>query len=89
MSVGGYIIEIRPMVLVESGTEVVRLWCMETNGDEICVYAQPASVMPQLGDHVWWSSAKLYFDHDRRHLNKVGYSFSAPRKETRKHERAP
>lgn len=77
MSVGGYLIEMRPMRLPETGRDVVRLWCMDRHGDEVCVYAEPQDSMPKLGDQVWWTCGRILFDNDRQHLRKVGYSFSA------------
>lgn len=80
MSVGGRIIEIKPMTLRrDSGAicNVVRFWCVDRNGDETCVYAAPAEILPGLGDEIWWQSGKIYFDHDRQHLNKIGNSFDA------------
>ena len=81
MSVGGRIIEIRAMsVKTDDGADrcVARLWVVDRNGTETCVYAEPAEVMPALGDEVWWQSGKIFFDGDKRHLVKVGYSFQAP-----------
>lgn len=83
MSVGGNIIEIRPqritMGVPPRTEEVVRIWCMDPhNGDETCVYARPADVMPKLGDAVWWTSGRILFDGDRRSLEKVGFSFRPP-----------
>lgn len=78
MSVGGHIIEITDYRL-ETGRIVKRLWVVDrTYGDETCVYAEPADIMPQLGDEIWWQSGKIYFDKDHRYLTKVGYSFAAP-----------
>lgn len=90
MSVGGKLIETVPTRL-EDGRLVVRLWVIATNAggpgvhDELCVYAEPQDSMPKLGDTVWWQSGKIYFDGDRQHLKKVGYSFSAPG--SRRHDR--
>lgn len=84
MSVGGRLIEILPMRLPESGRDVLRLWVVATNAggpgvhDEICVYAEPQDNLPKLGDEVWWQGRLIYFDGDRQHLARVGYSFSAP-----------
>lgn len=84
MSVGGRLIEILPMRLPESGREVLRLWVVDRPSgspgfnDETCVYAQPQESLPAIGDEVWWQSGKIYFDRDRQHLVKVGYSFTAP-----------
>lgn len=84
MSVGGRLIEILPMRLPESGRDVVRLWVVDRPyspggiGDETCVYAEPAEIMPKLGEVVWWQSGRIYFDQDRRELKKVGFSFPAP-----------
>lgn len=76
MSVGGWIIEIRPMAIL--GSEVVRLWTVDRNGDETCVYVLPAPVMPVLQQEIWWQGGKVYFDRDTKHLAKVGNSFKAP-----------
>jgi hypothetical protein len=35
------VIEVRPMRLLESRRDVIRLWCTARNGDEFCVYAEP------------------------------------------------
>lgn len=79
MSVGGRIIEIRPMRIEESGQGVVRLWVVDPRtSDELCVYAEPADKMPAIGESIWWQSGKIMFDNDRSTLNKVGYSFRAP-----------
>ncbi len=83
MSVGGRLIEILPMH-AEDGDEVLRLWVVGQPrspcgvGDETCVYAKPQESLPKLGDEIWWQCGKIYFDGDRQHLKKVGFSF-APR----------
>ena len=78
-------LEILPMVQTDQDNpsfhrDVVRLWCCDRNGDETCVYVEPFDLAkgPQLGDEVWWQSGKVFFDQDRQHLTKVGFSFSAP-----------
>lgn len=79
--VGGRIIEMMPMRIL-AGTypgrlvDVVRLWVHNEPNDECAVYAEPAEIMPQLGDEVWWQSGRIYFDNDKRSLRKVGYSFN-------------
>ena len=81
VSVGGYIIEIvRMTVASDYGTprEVMRIWVVDKY-DETCVYAEPAEVMPRVGEQCWWQGSKIYFDRDRRFLKKVGYSFSVTR----------
>ncbi|WP_107351958.1 hypothetical protein [Methylobacterium sp. Leaf361] len=84
MSVGGRLIEILPMRLPDSGTDVLRLWVVAKNAggpgvhDEICVYAEPQENLPKLGDEVWWQGRRIYFDGDRQHLVRIGYSFPAP-----------
>ena len=78
MSIGGRIIEIRRMTVPQDSgapADVVRLWCVDRDGNEICVYAEPQDDMPALGDNVWWHGGKIYFDGERRHLHKLGYSF--------------
>ncbi|KQP52971.1 hypothetical protein ASF34_00950 [Methylobacterium sp. Leaf106] len=44
--------------------------------DETCVYAEPQTSMPEIGDDIWWQAGAIYFDGDQQHLKKVGYSFS-------------
>jgi len=81
MSVGGRIIEIRHMsVRTDRGEnrQVVRLWCVDRNANETCVYAEPAKDMPDIGGEIWWQSGKIFFDQDRKFLTKVGNSFRAP-----------
>lgn len=84
MSVGGKLIEIRPMVVPETGQEAVRLWVMDEPRDprgipdETCVYVEPQAVMPGLGDAIWWQGRRVYFDGDRQFMTKVGFSFAAP-----------
>lgn len=78
--VGGRIIEIQPMRIIAGPypgklTDVVRLWVHNDPDDELAVYAEPAEIMPVLGDEIWWQSGRIYFDKDRRSLRKVGYSF--------------
>jgi hypothetical protein len=83
MSVEGRLLEITPHRF-DDGHEVLRLWVVATNAggpgvhDEVCVYAEPQESLPAIGDSVWWQSGRIYFDNDRQHLKKVGYSFSAP-----------
>lgn len=78
--VGGRLIEIAPDRLVDNGQAVMRLWCMDRNGDECCVYSEPFEPKdgPQLGEEIWWQSGQIMFDKDRKRLRKIGYSFSAP-----------
>lgn len=83
MSVGGRLIEIVPHTLTDKDNptfrrEVLRLWVVDRTGDESVVYAVPQTDLPVIGDEVWWSGGKIYFDGDRKHLVKVGYSTSAP-----------
>ena len=71
--VGGRIIDI-----TEIRPGVTRLWCVEgINGstDECAVNVKTAPAMPLLGDEIWWQSGKVYWDRDRRELEKVGYSY--------------
>lgn len=71
--VGGRIISKTP-----KGNGIVQLWCVEAqNGstDECAVDVLEAPVMPMIGDEIWWQSGKVYFDSDRRELEKVGYSY--------------
>jgi hypothetical protein len=79
--VGGKLIEIKPMRL-ESGREVVRLWCVEAHTgdrtpDECAVYSEPfeAGAGPKVGESIWWQGGEIMFDGDKRTLRKVGFSF--------------
>lgn len=86
MSVGGRLIEILP-VRLDDGTEAVRLWAVDRNGDETCVHAEPQATMPKLGDEVWWQAGRIMFDGDRQTLRKIGNSFAAlPPSEDPTHE---
>lgn len=78
MSVGGRLIEIRPM-RHEGGDDVLRLWVVDRQGDETYVYAAPQDSVPKLGDEVWWQAGRIIFDGDRQTLRKVGFSFAPPR----------
>ncbi|APX88627.1 hypothetical protein BV394_01865 [Brevirhabdus pacifica] len=73
--VGGKIIEIMPIGKTPEGRSVSRLWCVDRSGDECAVHVEDAPAMPLLGDEVWWQAGKVYWDHDRRELRKVGYSY--------------
>ena len=80
-TVGGWLLEIQPMkVPTDNGKrrEVVRLWMVDRQGDETCIYAEPADLLPKVGDQVWWQDGKIYFDGDHKieFLIKVGDSFS-------------
>lgn len=79
--IGGRIIEISPMTLVETGAEVVRLWCVNQPDDEACVYVEefPAATGPRIGDEIWWQGSQVFYARDTKHLVKVGYSFSPRR----------
>ena len=79
MSVGGRIIEIRPFTQTDVDDpkwrrEVIRIWVVARNGDEAIVYAEPASVLPKLGDDIWWQSKKIFFNYNNNFLKKIGYS---------------
>jgi hypothetical protein len=72
--VGGRIISITPR-----GNGITQLWCVEAqNGstDECAVDVRDAPAMPLVGDEIWWQSGKVYWDQDRRTLEKVGYSYT-------------
>ena len=81
--VGGTLIEIRPMRVLAGPTpgrevDVVQLWCVGDRHepyDECAVFAEPAEIMPKVGDQIWWQCGKVYFDRDQHTLRKVGYSF--------------
>ena len=81
MSVGGRIIEIKDVIRGDAGEVSTRLWCVDRDGDELCVYVERCPEMPKLGDEIWWQRRKVFFDNDRHHLVKVGYSFRPPTRE--------
>jgi hypothetical protein len=81
MSVGGRIIEIKPFTIVNQDNpkirhNVIKIWTVARNGDECIVYAQPQTNLPKLGDDIWWQSKKIYYDNNKKHLIKFGYSHS-------------
>ena len=50
-----------------------------TYGDRCTVEANDAGHgLPIVSDSVWWQSGKIYFDHDKKHAEKVGNSFALP-----------
>lgn len=82
MTVGGHIIERRPITL-EGGKAAVEYRVMDQahardgrQPDECCVCAEPADVEPGLGDEIWWQAGKIFFDSDKRWLTKIGFSYS-------------
>jgi hypothetical protein len=82
MSVGGRLIEVAPHVLRDADDpsfrrDVIRLWCVDSYGSEIVVYAEPTAELPRVGEEIWWQSGHIMFDRDRKRLTKVGYSHSA------------
>lgn len=71
--IGGRLIEI-----TEISPGVTRLWCVGTGceeWDECAVHVETAPEMPRLGDMIWWQGGKVYWDQDRRHLRKIGFSY--------------
>ena len=83
MSVGGRLIEMRPYTLrdpdkPEFSRDVMRLWVVDRDGTETIVYARIQDDLPLLGDNIWWQGQKIYFDGDRKHMEKIGFSRSPP-----------
>jgi hypothetical protein len=79
VSVGGRLAEITPHVLRDADNpsfrrDVIRLWCIDRNGDETIVYCEPTNDLPVVGEQIWWQADHIMFNHDRKRLNKVGYS---------------
>lgn len=79
MSVGGRLIEIVPHILRDADNpdyrrDVIRLWCVDRNGDELIVYCEPTADLPALGDEIWWQGRAIMFDRDRKKLTRVSYS---------------
>lgn len=81
MSIGGRVIQIKEMT-TRDGVHVNRLWCVDRNGTETCVFAEwrPELESPQLGENVWWQAGLIMFDQDRRTVRKIGNCHS-PRDE--------
>ena len=89
--VGGKVIEAKPMTIMAGDspgkpTEVIRLWCVETNRDdrtpdECAVYAEAYKdgQGPKVGENIWWQGGRIYFDDDKRDVRKVGFSFDPRR----------
>lgn len=79
MSVGGWLIEIKDVVIGDDAPRLVtRLWCVDRDATETAVYVDRAPEMPRLGEEVWWQGGRVFFDNDRQSLRKVGFSFSPP-----------
>lgn len=89
MSVVGWVIEIREMTIrpwtaAYEPTATNRLWVMDRNGRETCVYAEryPPGCGPGLGDQISWQANRIFFDGDHRSVLKIGCSFPPPMTET-------
>jgi hypothetical protein len=86
MSVGGRLLEIKSHVLLDADDpkfrrDVLRLWVIDRSNFETIVYAEPVesgAPLPHHAEEIWWGSGKIYFDGDKKHLVKVGYSTGAP-----------
>lgn len=72
--IGGRIIENASHTL-DDGRSVRRLWLMDSNGDECCVYAENSASALLCGEQVWWQSGKIYARNDTVTFAKIGYSF--------------
>ena len=83
--VGGIIIEVREMVIRAIGEHpraprrVNRLWCVDPRThQETCVFAEwyPPGKGPKLRESIWWQGGRIFYDGDRRSVNKVGISYA-------------
>lgn len=78
MSVGGFLIEMRPMRLSESGRDVVRLWCMDRHGDEVCVkttnplFSRETGMWEAPGEMTWCESSHVDDDCGPSHWKPFG-----------------
>lgn len=72
--IGGHIIENIEHTL-DDGRTVRRLWVMDTNGDECCVYAEARTSELACGEQIWWQGGTIYALDDRLTFAKIGYSF--------------
>lgn len=72
--IGGRIIENIRHTL-EDGRAVRRLWLMDSNGDECCVYAETSASELSCGEQVWWQAGNIYARNDTMTFAKIGYSF--------------
>ena len=84
MSVGGRILEIKPHILRDQDDEfykknVLRIWVIDStySNDETFIYAEPQKILPKIGENIWWQGKKIFFDNDKQHLTKIGYSHPA------------
>jgi len=79
MSVGGRLIEIRDITRGDGADDIVtRLWCVDRDGSEVCVYVERAAEMPAINEQVWWQGGKVFFAGDTKYLRKIGFSFTPP-----------
>ena len=69
--VGGCIIQI-----AEIAPGVSELWCVDRHGTEAAVKVKAESEMPALGSEIWWQAGKVYWDNDRRTLDKIANSYA-------------
>lgn len=76
--IGGRIIE-NAAIKLENGQWARRLWCVDRNGDECCVFAEDAAVGLNMGDQIWWQGKRIYAKNDTLILDKIGYSFNPQR----------
>jgi hypothetical protein len=83
--VGGAIIEVREMVIRAIGEHprasirVNRLWCVnKRTHEETCVFAEwyPPGKGPKVGESIWWQAGLIFYDRDRKSVNKVGISYA-------------
>lgn len=84
MMVGGTVIEVLPMT-IRAGyypgkmVDVVRIWCLDRNGDERAVYVK-SNAKVETGDSVWWQGGTAFWTPKDRSmidvpLEKVAFSF--------------
>jgi hypothetical protein len=74
--VGGKVIEVRSVRVGDSDREALRIWVIsQRNDDELAVYAEVSNDQPAIGEEVWWQGGKIFFDGDKKSINKIGYSF--------------
>lgn len=59
----------------EAGQDVRRIWCMDREGNERAIYAEPAAACLREAEQIWWQGGRIMARNDTVQFDKIGYSF--------------